>query len=297
MREPVFFTECPRDALQGLQHFVPTDLKIKFIQCLMRCGFDALDFTSFVSPAAVPQMADAEAVCEALEKDLPEARPKLIAIVGNTQGAERAARFPWIDYLGYPHSVSSTFLKRNINSTLDESLERLTQIREIAKAHDQKVIVYLSMAFGNPYGDPWSEELVSEEAQKIRALGFEILSLSDTTAMATPEILRRVFSRVAHNNPELCCGLHLHVKPQNLRLLLEAAWQAGCRRYDGALGGFGGCPMAADTLTGNLNTEAFWAFVEEKTGYNLLRRHTETYHKCMELAKSIFLGASEPENT
>jgi len=262
----------------------------------MRCGFDALDFTSFVSPAAVPQMADAEAVCEALEKDLPEVRPKLIAIVGNIQGAERAARFPWIDYLGYPHSVSSTFLKRNINSSLDDSLKRLNRIRDIATAHGQKVIVYLSMAFGNPYGDPWSEELVCEEAEKIHALGFDILSLSDTTAMATPEILHRVFTCVARNNPGLCCGLHLHVKPQNVRVLLEAAWQAGCRRYDGALGGFGGCPMASDTLTGNLDTETFWTFVEEKAGYNPLYRHRETYQTCKELANIIFLGTSEPEH-
>lgn len=291
MSERIFFTECPRDALQGLQQFVPTDLKIRFIRCLMECGFDALDFTSFVSPKAVPQMADAERVCEALEKDLPEEHPKLIAIVGNAQGAERAARFPWIDYLGYPHSVSATFLKRNINSTLDESLERLAHIRAIAEAHGQKVIVYLSMAFGNPYGDPWSAERVCEEARKIRSLGFDVLSLSDTTAMATPEILKQVFSCVAQNNPDVCCGLHLHVKPHNLRLLLEAAWEAGCRRYDGALGGFGGCPMASDTLTGNLDTEAFWGFVEEKTGYNPLRLNNERYQTCKALANTIFLGA------
>lgn len=288
MSTKIYFTECPRDALQGLKSFVPTELKIRYLRCLMSCGFNAIDFTSFVSPAAVPQMADAEKVCRVLEENLPENRPKLIAIVGNAQGAERASHFSWIDFLGYPHSVSPTFLQRNINSTCEQSLERLLKIRDIAHKNGQQVIVYLSMAFGNPYGDPWSVQRVSEEAQKIRELGFETLSLSDTTAMGTPDTISEVFTHVSRGNPSLCCGLHLHVKPHNLDLLLEAAWESGCRRYDGALGGYGGCPMAADKLTGNLPTESFWLFAEQKTGYNVLRQYPHQLSACQSLAREIF---------
>lgn len=286
MSDTIFFTECPRDALQGLKTFVPTDLKVRYVRALMDCGFNALDFTSFVSPAAVPQMADADHVCALLETQLPSTRPQLIAIVGNTTGAERAGKFPWIDRLGYPHSVSETFLKRNINSTRTESLNRLLSIRDLAGRNGQKVVVYLSMAFGNPYGDSWSVEEVCAESQRLFEMGFDIVSLSDTTAMGTPDSIHGLFQFVHQNVPGLNLGLHLHVKPTNLRAVLEAAWEAGCRRFDGALGGFGGCPMAADTLTGNLPSEAFGAFVAEKLGYPIW--NPEALENSQKIAREIF---------
>ncbi|MCS6981585.1 MAG: hydroxymethylglutaryl-CoA lyase [Flavobacteriales bacterium] len=284
----VFFTECPRDALQGLSHFVDTNTKLQFILALLHCGFDALDFTSFVSPRAVPQMADADALCSQLEKHLPSNRPRLIAIVGNAQGAERAGRYPWIDFLGYPHSVSPTFLRRNINSTPEESLRRLEAIRVIASRQAQQVIVYISMAFGNPYGDPWSAELVCEEVDRLSRNGFSTISLSDTTASGTPEVIAQVFRCVSENVPEIPLGLHLHVKAQTLQPTLEAAWEAGCRRFDGALGGYGGCPLASDRLVGNLPTEAFWEFLESKglAPFSLL--DNPYYKEARQLANAIF---------
>jgi len=255
--------ECPRDAMQGIKTFIPTENKVRYIQSLLNCGFDTIDFGSFVSPKAIPQMADTAEVLKQL--DLSKTQSKLLAIVANVRGAEEASCHAAIDYMGYPFSISENFQMRNTHKTIAQSVETLTEILKIANDTDKKVVTYISMGFGNPYGDPWSVEVVGEWTEKLAGMGVGILSLSDTVGTSTPEVIDYLFSNLIPRFPEIEFGAHLHTVPSKWHEKVDAAYKAGCRRFDGAIQGFGGCPMAKDELTGNMPTEKILSyFTKEK---------------------------------
>ncbi|GAA4318734.1 hydroxymethylglutaryl-CoA lyase [Pontixanthobacter gangjinensis] len=250
--------ECPRDAMQGIRDFIPTEKKAQYIQSLLRCGFDTIDFGSFVSPKAIPQMKDTAEVLSRL--DLSTTKSKLLAIVANTRGAEDASKFEEIDFLGYPFSISENFQMRNTHKTIAESVDVLQEILDIAGASNKEVVAYLSMGFGNPYGDPWNVEIVGEWTEKLSAMGVKILSLSDTVGTSTPEIIEYLFSNLIPKYPNIEFGAHLHTTPSKWHEKVDAAYKAGCRRFDGAIQGFGGCPMAKDELTGNMPSEKMLSY-------------------------------------
>lgn len=256
--QEVKIIECPRDAMQGIKDWIPTEQKIIYIQSLLNCGFDTIDFGSFVSPKAIPQMKDTAEVLSKL--DLSVTKSKLLAIVANVRGAEEAVQFSEIDYLGYPFSISENFQMRNTHKTIAESLVVLQEILELAHAKNKEVVAYLSMGFGNPYGDPWNVEIVSEWTEKLAGMGVKILSLSDTVGSSTPDIITYLFSNLIPRYPEIEFGAHLHTTPQAWFEKVDAAFKAGCRRFDGAIQGFGGCPMAKDELTGNMPTEKMLSY-------------------------------------
>ena len=256
--EPIKIIECPRDAMQGIKPFIPTEKKVAYIQSLLRVGFDSIDFGSFVSPKAIPQMQDTAEVLARL--DLSQTRSKLLAIIANTQGATLAAVHPEIQYLGFPFSISENFQMRNTHKTIAESLITLQEILEIAAKSNKEVVAYLSMGFGNPYGDPWSVEIVGEWTEKLAIMGVKILSLSDTVGSSTPDVISYLFSNLILKYPEIEFGAHLHTTPDKWFEKSDAAYKAGCRRYDGAIQGFGGCPMATDDLTGNMPTEKLLSY-------------------------------------
>jgi hydroxymethylglutaryl-CoA lyase len=256
--EKVKLIECPRDAMQGIKDWIPTGHKVKYIQSLLRCGFDTIDFGSFVSPKAIPQMKDTAQVLAGL--DLSQTRSKLLAIVANVRGAEDALTFEQIDYLGYPFSISENFQMRNTHKTIEQSVEVLKRILELANNSDKEVVTYLSMGFGNPYGDPWSVEIVGKWSERLYAMGVRILSLSDTVGSSTPEVIEYLFSNLLPAYPEIEFGAHLHTTPRTWHEKIDAAYKAGCRRFDGAIQGFGGCPMAKDELTGNMPTEKMLSY-------------------------------------
>lgn len=246
--------ECPRDAMQGLKEFVPTTTKIAYIQQLLKVGFDTIDFGSFVSEKAIPQMKDTAEVLAGL--DLADTPSKLLAIVANTRGAQAACAHHEIEYLGYPFSISETFQMRNTNSSISESMERVAEIQNLCIQHHKKLVVYISMGFGNPYGDPYSPEIAIEWSEKLNTkLGIEILALSDTIGSSTPELITELFSTLIPALPNVSIGAHLHTTPTTWHEKVDAAFKAGCMRFDGALKGHGGCPMAKDDLTGNMPTE------------------------------------------
>ncbi|MBO2545949.1 hydroxymethylglutaryl-CoA lyase [Salegentibacter sp. BDJ18] len=254
--------ECPRDAMQGIKTFIPTEKKVQYIQSLLRCGFDTIDFGSFVSPKAIPQMADSAEVLSKL--DLSTTKSKLLAIVANTRGAENASVHNEIDYLGYPFSISENFQMRNTHKTIAESVDILSEILEIAEKTNKEVVAYLSMGFGNPYGDPWNVEIVGEWTEKLSAMGVKILSLSDTIGSSTPDIIEYLFSNLIPEYPEIEFGAHLHTTPTKWHEKIDAAYKSGCRRFDGAIQGFGGCPMAKDELTGNMPSEKMLSYFNSK---------------------------------
>ncbi len=251
--EHVKIIECPRDAMQGIKEMIPTDLKVQYIQSLLRCGFDTIDFGSFVSPKAIPQMVDTAEVLSKL--DLSKTNSKLLAIIANLRGATDAVKHPEIDYLGFPFSISENFQMRNTHKTIDESVEVLKQILDIAGEKGKELVVYISMGFGNPYGDPWNVEIVGEWTEKLAGMGVKILSLSDTVGTSDPETIDYLFSNLIPKYPDVEFGAHLHTTPTTWHEKVDAAYKAGCRRFDGAIQGFGGCPMAKDELTGNMPTE------------------------------------------
>jgi hydroxymethylglutaryl-CoA lyase len=266
--EPIKIIECPRDAMQGIKPFIPTERKVAYIQALLRVGFDSIDFGSFVSPKAIPQMQDTAEVLAQL--DLSQTRSKLLAIIANTQGATLAAVHPEIQYLGFPFSISENFQMRNTHKTIAESLITLQEILEIAYKSNKEVVAYLSMGFGNPYGDPWNTEIVGEWTEKLSDMGVKILSLSDTVGSSTPDVIKYLFSNLIPKYPEIEFGAHLHTTPDKWFEKIDAAYEAGCRRYDGAIQGFGGCPMATDDLTGNMPTEKLLSyFTSKKENTNL----------------------------
>ena len=250
--------ECPRDAMQGIKTQIPTQEKVKYIQSLLGCGFDTIDFGSFVSPKAIPQMVDTADVLDAL--DLSKTKSKLLAIVANIRGASDASQHEAIDYLGYPFSISENFQMRNTHKTIAQSVETLKGILDIANNTNKEVVTYISMGFGNPYGDPWNVEIVGEWTEKLAAMGVRILSLSDTIGSSTPEVIDYLFSNLIPKYPEIEFGAHLHTTPTKWHEKVDAAYKAGCRRFDGAVQGFGGCPMAKDELTGNMPTEKMLSY-------------------------------------
>jgi hydroxymethylglutaryl-CoA lyase len=250
--------ECPRDAMQGIKPFIPTAQKVKYLQALLRVGFDTIDFGSFVSAKAIPQMQDTAEVLAQL--DLSQTRSKLLAIVANTQGAQQAALHPEIQYLGFPFSISENFQMRNTHKTIAESLITLEEILSIADQSSKEVVTYISMGFGNPYGDPWNVDIVGEWTEKLANKGVKILSLSDTVGSSTPEVIKYLFSHLIPKYPGIEFGAHLHTTPDKWFEKIDAAYHAGCRRFDGAIQGFGGCPMAKDELTGNMPTEKLLSY-------------------------------------
>ena len=256
--EPIKIIECPRDAMQGIKPFIPTKRKVAYIQSLLRVGFDSIDFGSFVSPKAIPQMQDTAEVLAQL--DLSKTRSKLLAIIANTQGAALASVHPEIKYLGFPFSISENFQMRNTHKTIAESLITLQEILEIADKSNKEVVAYLSMGFGNPYGDPWNVEIVGEWTQKLADMGVKILSLSDTVGSSTPDVISYLFSNLISAYPKIEFGAHLHTTPDKWFEKIDSAYKAGCRRFDGAIQGFGGCPMATDKLTGNMPTEKLLSY-------------------------------------
>lgn len=256
--QKVKIIECPRDAMQGIKDWIPTEKKIQYIQSLLRCGFDTIDFGSFVSPKAIPQMKDTAEVLANL--DLSKTSSKLLAIVANVRGAQDAVKHNEVRYLGYPFSISENFQMRNTHKTIAESLIVLEEILNLADQHNKEVVAYLSMGFGNPYGDPWDVEIVGEWTEKLAAMGVKILSLSDTIGSSTPDIITYLFSHLIPEYPHIEFGAHLHTTPTAWFEKVDAAYKAGCRRFDGAIQGFGGCPMAKDELTGNMPTEKMLSY-------------------------------------
>ncbi|WP_396178686.1 hydroxymethylglutaryl-CoA lyase [Flavobacterium sp.] len=259
--------ECPRDAMQGIKSFIPTAEKVAYIQSLLRVGFDSIDFGSFVSPKAIPQMVDTAEVLAQL--DLSQTKSKLLAIIANTKGAEMASLHSEIQYLGYPFSISENFQMRNTHKTIAESLVTLQEILDIANKTNKEVVAYLSMGFGNPYGDPWNVEIVAKWTERLSNMGVKILSLSDTVGSSTPDIIEYLFSNLIPQYPQIEFGAHLHTTTDKWFEKVNAAYKAGCHRFDGAIQGFGGCPMAKDDLTGNMPTEKLLSyFTAEKADTN-----------------------------
>ena len=253
--------ECPRDAMQGLHEFIDTDVKAAYINQLLRVGFHTLDCGSFVSPKAIPQMRDTREVLAQL--DLSNTDTKLLAIIANERGAAEAADFQEITYLGYPFSVSETFQLRNTNATIQESVERVKAIQEICVQKNKQLVLYISMGFGNPYGDAWNAEVVMDWVDKLSQLGIKIFSLSDTVGVSNPQSISYLFSNLIPAYPHLEIGAHLHTQPHNWREKIHAAYTNGCQRFDAAMKGFGGCPMAKDDLTGNMATENLVSYFSE----------------------------------
>jgi hydroxymethylglutaryl-CoA lyase len=255
--------ECPRDAMQGIKsHFISTEAKANYINSLLKVGFDTIDFGSFVSPKAIPQMRDTAAVLARL--DLSQTTSKLLAIVANVRGANDAVQFEEIDYLGYPFSISENFQMRNTHKTIHQSIDALKEILTIANSANKEVVAYLSMGFGNPYGDPWNVEIVSEWTEKLSGMGVKILSLSDTIGSSTPDVISHLFSNLIPTYPAIEFGAHLHTSPSLWHEKVHAAFHAGCKRFDGAIKGYGGCPMAKDELTGNMPTEKLISYFTEQ---------------------------------
>jgi hydroxymethylglutaryl-CoA lyase len=261
--------ECPRDAMQGIKsHFIPSEVKARYINSLLKVGFDTIDFGSFVSPKAIPQMRDTAEVLSQL--DLSETSSKLLAIVANTRGAQEASVFEEIDYLGYPFSISENFQMRNTSKTIEQSIVTLNEILNIADKTNKEVVAYLSMGFGNPYGDPWNVDIVAKWTEKLAKMGVKILSLSDTIGIADGKTISYLFSNLIPQYPTIEFGAHLHTTPTTWHEKVEAAYKAGCNRFDGAIKGYGGCPMAKDELTGNMPTEKLLSyFTEHKVDTNL----------------------------
>lgn len=277
-------TECPRDAMQGIHDFIPTQQKIDYIKSLIEVGFPVIDAGSFVSSKAIPQMADSADVFEGLGE--VNGNTKLLAIVANARGAENACAFNNISYLGFPFSISETFQKRNTNAGIEESLARVEEILALAQKHSKTLLVYLSMAFGNPYGDEWSPDLVTYWAKKLNSLGIQDIALADTTGVSDINRIDSLFSTIIPELQDCRIIAHLHSLPHEVMAKTQAAYQAGCRNFDSALKGFGGCPMATDDLTGNMATEIIAVWAKENNIETSLNH--EKLHKAMQKADSLF---------
>lgn len=285
VQQPIRLVECPRDAMQGWKHIIPTDQKIAYLNALLKVGFDTIDFGSFVSPKAIPQMADTKQIIPALK--LEDTSSKLLAIIANERGAQDAVVYDEVSYLGFPLSVSATFQQRNTNSSIAESFKRVEAIQELCVKTNKQLVVYLSMGFGNPYGDVWSEEIVFEQADKLAQLGIGIISLADTVGVATAEQVSRVTGYLIKQLHKIEIGVHLHSTNYNWEEKLEAAYSVGCRRFDAALLGIGGCPMADDELVGNMDTLKIAGYFEGKEALSL---DAEALQQSLQLAAEIFNG-------
>lgn len=277
--------ECPRDAMQGWKHFIPTELKVEYINSLLQVGFHTIDFGSFVSPKAIPQMADTADVLKKLH--YADSGSALLSIVANLRGAEEAVSYNEISYLGFPFSLSPTFQLRNTNSTMEESVKRVEEIQNLCVNHNKKLVVYLSMGFGNPYGDAYTQEVLLLWADEMVQRGIAILSLADTVGLATPAQISFALNTLIPKYPDTTIGVHLHSTPFNWKEKLEAAVNAGCTRIDGALKGIGGCPMAQDDLVGNMNMEWIIGYLQEQ---GLVKNINEAaLEKCLDIASRIFV--------
>lgn len=283
MEKKIKIVECPRDAMQGWEPWIPTEIKIKYLNSLLKVGFDTLDFGSFVSAKAIPQLKDTKEVLAGL--DLTNTKTKLLAIVANVRGAEEAAQYKEIQFLGFPFSVSEEFQKRNTNSTIEESLERVREIQSICERSGKQLVIYISMGFGNPYGEPWNKDIVIHWVKKLTAEGIKIIALSDTVGVSTKENISYLFSHLIPEFPEVEFGAHLHSDVTSWLEKVEAAKQSGCLRFDSALKGIGGCPMANNDLVGNLATENLVSYFGGISALNLSKAEWE---KSFEIANEIF---------
>lgn len=284
MKVRVKIIECPRDAMQGLHEFVPTQLKVKYLQKLIDTGFDALDFGSFVSAKAIPQMKDTAEVLESL--DLSGSSTKLLAIVANKRGANEAVQHQKIQFIGYPFSVSETFQMRNTNSKIPDSFQTVKEINELCIENGKELVIYLSMAFGNPYGDEWNADIVMHWVNELHKLGIKIIALSDTIGVAAPESISYLFNNLIPNYPHIEFGAHFHTVPTLWKEKVESAFQSGCLRFDGAIHGYGGCPMAKDELTGNMPTEHMIMYFHEQKLIDHIK--LDQFYLAMNASKQIF---------
>ncbi|MDQ6755446.1 MAG: hydroxymethylglutaryl-CoA lyase [Bacteroidota bacterium] len=285
MKNKIHLVECPRDAMQGWSHFIPTDKKAEYINALLKVGFDTIDFGSFVSPTAIPQMADTKEVLKGLKVD--RLQTKLLAIVANVRGAEEAVVFDEITYLGFPFSVSPAFQKRNTNSTIEKSLITVEEIQKLCLKNKKQLVIYISMGFGNPYGDIYNEEIVMQWVDKLIALDIKIISLADTVGLAKPQQVSSMLNKLIPKYCDIEFGVHLHSTTSNWKQKIDAAVNAGCKRFDGALKGIGGCPMADDELVGNMDTTLLIPFFEEKQLLNGINK--DALHDALFLANKIFV--------
>lgn len=277
--------ECPRDAMQGFSKFIPTDKKIDYINELLKVGFDTIDVGSFVSKEKIPQLADTSNVIKSI--NMNNTTTKLLVIVGNERGANEAVNFDEISYLGFPFSISETFQKRNINSSVKDSLKRLENIQNLCVKSNKKLVTYLSMAFGNPYGDEWSIYIVAHWAEKLlKEFGINILSLSDTIGTSNPKVINWLFTKLINEFPDVEFGAHLHSSASNFKEKIQAAYNAGCRRFDGSILGIGGCPLADDNLVGNIPTEKMIEIFEKKS--ENLSINKEALNNSLKIASKIF---------
>ena len=277
--------ECPRDAMQGIHEFIPTQKKIDYINQLLKVGFDTIDFGSFVSPKAIPQLRDTAEVLAGLELD--DSTSKLLAIIANVRGAEEAATHQEIDYLGFPFSISETFQKRNTNKTIEEALIELQEIQAICVKSSKKLVAYISMGFGNPYNDPFNEEIVAEYTEKLVEFGIDVISLADTIGVSNKENITSLFNYLINEYPKIEFGAHLHSNPATAIDKIDAAYLAGCKRFDGAIKGYGGCPMAKDDLVGNLATENLLSYFQNiEVALNL---NQAEFDKCILKSSEVFL--------
>lgn len=276
--------ECPRDAMQGLHDFIPTETKINYINQLLKVGFDTVDFGSFVSPKAIPQMRDTAEVLAGLS--LADTPSKLLAIVANLRGASDACQFDEIQYLGYPLSLSETFQQRNTNRSIDDAFNDLSEMQELADDHEKILVVYLSMGFGNPYGDPYEMDYVGEFVDRLDKIEVQIISLADTIGVSQPDNITTLFETLIPKFPHIEFGAHLHSTPDTIKEKVKAAYEAGCRRMDGAIKGFGGCPMAKDDLTGNMATEVMLEWLDTNRIHAGVNK--EEFKKSLEIALSVF---------
>jgi len=284
MPQKIKLTECPRDAMQGIHDFIPTDIKAAYINLLLQVGFDTIDFGSFVSPKAIPQMQDTAEVLKKL--DLSNTKSKLLAIIANYRGAEEAAQHAEITYLGYPFSISETFQLRNANTTILQSFDAVQRINELSVSKSKQLLVYLSMGFGNPYGDEWNIDIINYWTEKLVNEGIKIIALSDTVGVATAEQISDIYPKLVNTFPTTEFGLHLHATPNNWQTKIEAAYKSDCTRFDSALKGYGGCPMAADELTGNIATENLIGYLQSQN--EPLELNFDKLREALEYSSKVF---------
>jgi len=285
MQQTIKLIECPRDAMQGWKHFIPTEKKIAYLQTLLKVGFDTLDCGSFVSAKAIPQMADTKEVISQLS--MSETNTKLLCIIANERGAEEAVSYNQISCLGFPFSVSPTFQKRNTNSSMEESWQRVQQIQNLCIQHNKQLVIYISMGFGNPYGDPYNEAVVLEWVNKMVGIDVRTISIADTVGLATPQQVKKILGALIPSHPATEIGVHLHSTLINWRAKIDAALSAGCLRFDGALKGIGGCPMANDELVGNMDTELMIPYFQSKNLLPFLNE--QALQEASAMAENIFI--------
>ena len=284
MNKKIKLVECPRDAMQGIHQFIDTHTKVEYLNLLLKVGFDTLDFGSFVSAKAIPQLRDTREVLDLLDLG---SNTKLLAIVANLRGVEDAVVHQTITYLGFPFSISETFQQRNTNSSIEQSLQTIDQLLEHCARSGKTAVVYLSMGFGNPYGDEWNIEIVEQRAEQLIERGVKILSLADTTGVSTPQKIKEIVPVLISRFPDAEIGVHLHSTPATRQEKIAAAYESGCLRHDSALKGYGGCPMASDDLTGNLATEELIGFFDAQ-GIDL-NLNREKWQEAMLFSSRVFL--------